>query len=344
MSTYRQGRLALLLLSIVLALFALSPAAAQCAVPSGWQPYTVTRGDNLYRLSIRFRTTIALLRSGNCLAGTRINAGQTLYVPGGSPAPIPNPSDRTISTTATFQWFERGFMVWRSDTGDIWVYEEIREAVKSRNRLTVHGVNQYGGLAAATNRPPTGLLQPIMGFGKVWANLNSYKDSLGWAVQSESAYTLQIRLLDGGIISFTLPDGSRIERHSDGFWSNVPGRNTVVPALSPPPTEAAVGPVVRVLSPSSGARLATGSSFSLAGEAAGIFEASFVLELQAVPSGSILASQVVTYLAPDVELTGTWQATLTPSFYTGAAEIRAIYIRPSDGGRVILAAVPVTFD
>jgi hypothetical protein len=170
----------------------------------------------------------------------------------------------------------------------------------------------------------------MFGFGKVWSNLGGYRDVLGWATQPESAYTLRFAILNGQTIEFTLPNNTSAVREGDGFWSDVS-------------VSGSQGPSVNIDSPAAGSLLNTGQSFTATGRAAAIFESSFVLELRAVPSETLLASSVITYVAPDVGLPGTWQGGLTPlNNYTGAAELRAIYARPSDGVQVVLAAVPVS--
>jgi LysM repeat protein len=324
MNRNRQYHLILLALFVLLSLVSVLPASAQCNIPSGWQPYTVVRGDNLYRIALRFRTTVAALQSGNCLGSTRITAGQTLYVPPGSalPAPVPDNTVAWRTTPATFQQYERGFMIWRADTSDIWVYIS-----GSRNRLNVHPAVEYSPLPSNTSTAPGGLVQPIMGFGKVWSNLNNYRQSLGWATSSERSFTLRFGILNHQMVEFSLPDGSAVVRHSDGFWSSA--------ALS--------GASVIIQTPASGANLAAGANFNVSGQAVGVFEASFVLELRAMPSGTVLASQIITYAAPDFSTLAPWQTTLNPGAYVGAAELRAVYARPSDGAQIVLAAVPVIF-
>jgi LysM repeat protein len=55
--------------------------------------YIVQPGDTLFRLSLRFRTTVAALQAANGLGGSiRIYAGQRLLVPGSGPAPAPRPT------------------------------------------------------------------------------------------------------------------------------------------------------------------------------------------------------------------------------------------------------------
>ncbi|NSW51440.1 MAG: LysM peptidoglycan-binding domain-containing protein [Anaerolineae bacterium] len=56
--------------------------SVQCQPPVGWRLYTVQSGDNLYRISLKFRVSISLLQKANCLGNsTTIISGQLLWVP-----------------------------------------------------------------------------------------------------------------------------------------------------------------------------------------------------------------------------------------------------------------------
>lgn len=57
------------------------PTVAACGAPYGWVRYTVQPGDNLYRISLLYRTSIAELKQANCLTSDFISAGQVLWVP-----------------------------------------------------------------------------------------------------------------------------------------------------------------------------------------------------------------------------------------------------------------------
>ena len=72
-----------------------------CGPPYGWITYTVKVGDNLYRISLAYRVSVAELQNANCLGySTRINAGQRLYVPN---VPTSTPAiTNTPSPTNTF--------------------------------------------------------------------------------------------------------------------------------------------------------------------------------------------------------------------------------------------------
>jgi LysM repeat protein len=54
-----------------------------CGPPSSWiKAYTVKTGDNLYRISLLYRTTVAQLQSANCMgSSTIIHVGQLFWVP-----------------------------------------------------------------------------------------------------------------------------------------------------------------------------------------------------------------------------------------------------------------------
>jgi LysM repeat protein len=52
-----------------------------CGRPSGWVIYIVQPGDTLYRLSQAYGITVLELQRANCLTGTLLHVGQSLYVP-----------------------------------------------------------------------------------------------------------------------------------------------------------------------------------------------------------------------------------------------------------------------
>jgi LysM repeat protein len=59
-----------------------SSKVVQCGPPYGWiHGYTVEPGDTLYRISVRFETTVEMLRQANCKTGTVIYSGERLWVP-----------------------------------------------------------------------------------------------------------------------------------------------------------------------------------------------------------------------------------------------------------------------
>jgi LysM repeat protein len=52
-----------------------------CGPPRGWLVNIVQQGDTLYRLSKGYGVTVTELQRANCISGTLIHVGQTLYVP-----------------------------------------------------------------------------------------------------------------------------------------------------------------------------------------------------------------------------------------------------------------------
>lgn len=68
-----------------------------CGAPSSWiKAHTVKAGENLYRISLLYRTTVAQLQTANCMgSSTIIHIGQLLWVPN---VPTSTPG---ITVTAT---------------------------------------------------------------------------------------------------------------------------------------------------------------------------------------------------------------------------------------------------
>ncbi|MFZ5882628.1 MAG: LysM peptidoglycan-binding domain-containing protein [Chloroflexota bacterium] len=68
-----------------------------CGPPAGWiRAHIVKAGENLYRISLLYRTTVAQLQSANCMGvSTIIHVGQVLWVPN---VPTSTPA---VTATAT---------------------------------------------------------------------------------------------------------------------------------------------------------------------------------------------------------------------------------------------------
>lgn len=67
-----------------------------CGPPAGWRRYTVERGDTLYSLARRHRTTVVAIKHANCLTSNTIVVGQKLWLP-----PLPPTSTPTLTATPT---------------------------------------------------------------------------------------------------------------------------------------------------------------------------------------------------------------------------------------------------
>jgi len=72
-----------------------------CGPPRNWVIYIVQQGDTLYRLSKTYGTTVAQLQKANCISGSLIHIGQSLFVPPWGPL-YPSPTyDPTLETLTT---------------------------------------------------------------------------------------------------------------------------------------------------------------------------------------------------------------------------------------------------
>jgi hypothetical protein len=93
-------------------------------------------------------------------------------------------SDIAIFVTA--QRFEHGTMIYRTDTGGIWVLYDDGYAASYPSWA-------YGGLP---DNPffsvPPGFIRPINGFGRLWGGYGVVRNKLGWALRPEFGYTSRI--------------------------------------------------------------------------------------------------------------------------------------------------------
>jgi hypothetical protein len=114
------------------------------------------------------------------------------------------------TTEAAFQPFEHGYMIWRADTGQVYVF------LKHPEHPNLWRVHLPTGKAADVGVPPIGLYVPGEHLREVWKPLNKFwQNTLGWATAPEQAYplTVQLSLLGGHPIAgnddlyISWPDG-----------------------------------------------------------------------------------------------------------------------------------------
>jgi hypothetical protein len=98
----------------------------------------------------------------------------------------------------SYQPFERGEMIWSDHIG--WyaqpvVYVLYASSTYQRFDDTFDpAVDPISGGAP----PPEGLLEPILGFGKVWREVTGLRDTLGWATAEETSGVGRFQMFSGG--------------------------------------------------------------------------------------------------------------------------------------------------
>lgn len=58
-----------------------TPVARRCGPPATWRMVPVQVGDTLFRLALKYGTTVQAIRDANCMMGDLLLAGQMLYLP-----------------------------------------------------------------------------------------------------------------------------------------------------------------------------------------------------------------------------------------------------------------------
>ncbi len=137
------------------------------------------------------------------------------------PQTLPCPADEAETIQAAVQTFERGYMIWRADTDQIYVMESQSRRLARYPDTWVEGEPVT---AEGEDAPPTGLLQPERGFGKVWAENEAVQNMLGWATAEEEGYTMTVQTSDAYNYArtfFTWPLDGRIVYTQENTWGFV---------------------------------------------------------------------------------------------------------------------------
>lgn len=133
------------------------------------------------------------------------------------------PSGEAVAVGAVYQTFENGYMLWRSDTNEIYVHFDNGGA-----RYFTSG--DYANLPdpQLDEMPPLDRQAPSAGFGKVWANAPMIQDQLGWALEDEIGYNATVQGValtrdprPAVVFYMTLPDES-VVGSGFGTWQSVP--------------------------------------------------------------------------------------------------------------------------
>ncbi len=124
---------------------------------------------------------------------------------------------------ASAQQFENGLMLYRGDTGEIYVFGNRGVT------LVQSSIYDYLGTPEALT-PPEGRLVPDGRFGRVWATIAGVRDDLGWATSSLVSYDALtqpagFRSSGATLILFQLRGGAIIGADpATSMWYTVTGR------------------------------------------------------------------------------------------------------------------------
>lgn len=104
------------------------------------------------------------------------------------------PQGASFSTTTAVEGFEHGTMIYvQGSPNEIYVLT-LDNRFERFDDTWVQGVDpETTGLT-----PPSGLLEPKRGFGKVWRNNLEVRGSLGWAMDSEQGSSATMQAFDHG--------------------------------------------------------------------------------------------------------------------------------------------------
>lgn len=134
------------------------------------------------------------------------------------------PLDEPAEFMGAYQLFDRGEMLWRSDRNTIIVLYNDGTYARFQDTFTEGEEIDYPDAVADVELSDENAL-PIRGFGKVWAQNQTVRDGLGFAIGEELGYTMQGQDVAAGDLDrdfstayITLPDSSVVELATDGTW------------------------------------------------------------------------------------------------------------------------------
>ena len=128
-----------------------------------------------------------------------------IYFWGGEGCPL----GESYEVDAILQYFEHGMMLFRDDTDNFYVLFDDGSA----------GLYVTETLPVSLTEPPTGLSMPDEPFRSMWLSHPSYLESLGWATDSATTYTMTEQRAhypygrSSGAVTFyiSLPEGEVLE-------------------------------------------------------------------------------------------------------------------------------------
>ncbi len=143
----------------------------------------------------------------------------TLGCPVGTPPVV-------ASLNNALQTFQNGRMLWLDDIiGHIYVLRADGTFVRFDDTFESSTDPESGGLT-----PPSGLIEPIRGFGKVWRDNQFVHDSLGWATAIEAGSVATVQdFVKGRMMYIPIQNEILILVYTNsgptaGTWRAVPGQ------------------------------------------------------------------------------------------------------------------------
>ncbi len=189
-------------------LFAIVVLITACEGPPPTQIVLVVTATPAENIPTQTPYVIVVTATGQAEATTSQtpNAGASMtQMPAQSPfTPIPVLNAFPTSTFSQIQVaeqvFEGGRMFWLQPTRQIWVIIENGELA---GRWFIFDDTFQDGEAEFDPNlvPPTGYLQPVRGFGKLWRDQTQLREALGWAIASEIGYVSNYEYHPGGALN-----------------------------------------------------------------------------------------------------------------------------------------------
>jgi hypothetical protein len=187
------------------------PSSGWHVAPSGSYTYTIEPGETnwsdflLYAMSGTERSTSANLR-------LKLRCAALWFF---APAPAVCPTAPIVSAAAE-EHFEHGTMIWVKEPWSPWESAEgwIIVLYDDWNDWSLYKDQWQEGQPDRDTElsPPSGLYQPIRGFGLLWRQNPDVRDQLGWAKDQETGFqatiqhttqykynSIYVRALDGNV-------------------------------------------------------------------------------------------------------------------------------------------------
>lgn len=118
---------------------------------------------------------------------------EPLFVPLFDQAQLGCPTSNAATIWSAYQAFERGSMLWRSDTDTSYVFYDS-------GGWSPIELGWDGGPARDRGTPPPGLQTPQRGFGYVWSLDENIFNGLGWARDQEKGFCALVQPFERGFI------------------------------------------------------------------------------------------------------------------------------------------------